>query len=83
LTLEDIAAEINYSPYHLAHIFRQQTGQTIHLYLNQMRLRTSLDYLQSGMDLTRLALTLGFSSHSHFTQAFRQAFGALPSQFRS
>jgi AraC family transcriptional regulator len=82
LTLGDIAAEINYSPYHLARIFRQQTGQTIHAYLNQIRLRTALDYLQSDMDLTRLALTLGFSSHSHFTQAFRQAFGALPSQLR-
>jgi AraC family transcriptional regulator len=53
LTLGDIAAEINYSPYHLAHIFRHETG-----------------------------LTLGFSSHSHFTQAFRRAFGALPSQLR-
>lgn len=83
LTLADIAAEINYSPYHLARIFRQQTGQTIHAYLTQIRLRTALDYLQSDMDLTRLALTLGFSSHSHFTQAFRQAFGALPSQFRT
>ena len=82
LTLEDIAAEINYSPYHLAHIFRQQTGQTIHAYLNQIRLRTALDYLQSDVNLTQLALTLGFSSHSHFTQAFRQAFGASPSQLR-
>jgi AraC family transcriptional regulator len=82
LTLEDIAAEINYSPYHLAHIFRQQTGQTIHAYLNQIRLRTALDYLQSDVDLTQLALTLGFSSHSHFTQAFRQVFGTQPSQLR-
>jgi AraC family transcriptional regulator len=83
LTLEDIAAEINYSPYHLAHIFRQQTGQTIHAYLNQIRLRTALDFLQSDVDLTQLALKLGFSSHSHFTQAFRQTFGTLPSQLRS
>lgn len=82
LTLEDIAAEINYSPYHLARIFRQQTGQTIHVYLNQIRLRTALNNLQSGTDLTQLALTLGFSSHSHFTQAFRKAFGTTPSQLR-
>ena len=82
LTLEGIAAEFNYSPYHLAHIFRQQTGQTIHAYLNQIRLRTALDYLQSDVNLTQLALTLGFSSHSHFTQAFRQAFGRSPSQLR-
>jgi len=33
-------------------------------------------------DLTMLALDTGFSSHSHFTAAFRRAFGCTPSQFR-
>jgi AraC-like DNA-binding protein len=27
-----------------------------------------------------LALDLGFSSHAHFTQAFRREFGCAPSQ---
>jgi len=39
--------------------------------------------LPSADDLTSLALDLGFSSHSHFTLAFRRAFGCTPSQFRS
>ena len=29
-----------------------------------------------------VALDLGYSSHSHFTAAFRQAFGIAPSAFR-
>ena len=29
-----------------------------------------------------LALDLGFSDHSHFTNAFREEFGAPPSAFR-
>ena len=33
-------------------------------------------------DLTALALDLGFSSHSHFTAAFRRAFGRPPAEFR-
>ena len=33
-------------------------------------------------DLTMLGLDLGFSSHSHFTTAFRQAYGRSPSEFR-
>jgi AraC-like DNA-binding protein len=33
-------------------------------------------------DLTDLALRLGFSSHSHFTAAFRKSFGCTPSHFR-
>jgi AraC-like DNA-binding protein len=34
------------------------------------------------LDLTTLALNLGFSSHSHFSAVFRRAFGLTPSQFR-
>jgi AraC-like DNA-binding protein len=33
-------------------------------------------------DLTALALDLGFSSHAHFTSAFRQTYGRTPSEFR-
>jgi AraC family transcriptional regulator len=83
LSLDQIAQEVNYSPYHLSRVFRRQTGFTIHQYLNQIRLRTALEYLcQDNSDLTRLALTLGYSSHSHFTQAFRRNFGAPPSEVR-
>ena len=31
---------------------------------------------------TNLGLDLGFSSHSHFSAAFRQAYGRSPSEFR-
>jgi AraC-like DNA-binding protein len=83
LTIERIAAEVNYSPYHLARIFREHTGITIHKFLNQVRLRTSLEIVaDGGSNLTEVAMNLGYSSHSHFTQAFRKAFGALPSQVR-
>lgn len=83
LSLDQIAQEVNYSPYYLSRVFRRQTGFTIHQYLNQIRLRTSLEYLgQENSDLTRLALTLGYSSHSHFTQAFRRNFGTPPSEVR-
>jgi AraC-like DNA-binding protein len=34
-------------------------------------------------DLTALALDLGFSSHSHFTDAFRRRFGMAPSSLRT
>lgn len=32
-----------------------------------------------GEGLTMLALELGFSSHSHFSAAFRREFGVAPS----
>jgi len=33
-------------------------------------------------DLTTLSVDLGFSSHSHFSAAFRQAYGRTPAEFQ-
>jgi AraC-like DNA-binding protein len=83
LSLETIASQVYSSPYHLCRIFQQQTGLTIHKYLNQVRLRTSLEYLtEASTDLTQLGLRLGYSSHSHFSQAFKQSFNTTPSAVR-
>lgn len=84
LSLEKIATAVYTSPYHLSRIFRKQTGFTVHNYLNQLRLRAALAYVaQTDSNLTDVGLALGYSSHSHFTQAFRRAFGTAPSTFRS
>ena len=81
LSLEEIAAHVHSSPYRLCRIFRQQTGVTIHHYLDQLRLRTALERIPDcNGDLTALALDLGYSSHSHFTYAFRRTFQMTPSQ---
>jgi AraC family transcriptional regulator len=81
--LDEIAREVGASPFNFARIFRRQTGLPVHRYLTLLRLRGSLERLaQSDVDLTILALHLGFSSHSHFTGVFRREFGETPSSFR-
>jgi AraC family transcriptional regulator len=83
-SLEEIARQLHYSPFHLCRIFRKHTGQSIRQYLNQLRLRASLEYVtQANTDLTSLALKMGFASHSHFTEAFRKTFGTPPSTLRN
>jgi AraC-like DNA-binding protein len=84
LGLSTIAAEIGASPYHLARMFRRHAGLTIHGYLTQLRLRSALERVAEPRgDLARLALELGFCSHSHFTRSFRTAFGVPPSALRN
>jgi AraC-like DNA-binding protein len=81
--LDEVARAVHVPPFHLARIFQQQTGVPVHRYLTQLRLRASLERLAGGAsDLTALALELGFSSHSHFTDAFRREFGHAPSEVR-
>jgi AraC-like DNA-binding protein len=83
VTLDEIARAVHVSPFHLARIFQKHAGMPLHRYLNRLRLRASLEKLVDGReDLTNLALTLGFSSHSHFTGAFRREFGRAPSSIR-
>jgi AraC-like DNA-binding protein len=83
ITLDDVARAVYASPFHLARIFQQQTGVPVHRYLTQLRLRASLERLaEDDTDITVIALELGFSSHSHFTDAFRREFGRPPSKVR-
>jgi AraC family transcriptional regulator len=83
LTLLRVADGIGSSVYHLCRSFRRATGLTMHSYHEQMRLRMALERLEGGeRDLTRLALDLGYSSHSHLTSCFRRAFGLTPSATR-
>ncbi len=82
LSLEGIARSVGYSRFYLATIFRRHTGLSIHRYLNNHRLLIALESLNSGLDLTPLALRVGFSSHAHLTTAFGQQFGLPPSRAR-
>lgn len=83
ISLSDIAAEVHASPFHLARIFRAQTGFAVHEYQNQLRLRLSVERIfEPGLNLVDVALELGYASHSHFTDSFRRAFKAAPSRLR-
>lgn len=83
LTLGDLSRQTGSSLFHLCRLFRRGTGRTIHAYLNQLRLRASLaPVLDSTKDLSEIALSLGYSTHSHFTAAFRSEYGITPSSMR-
>jgi len=81
-TLSAIAAEIGVSPVYLTQVFAQVEGVPLYRYQLRLRLARALDLLADCPDLTMLALDLGFSSHSHFTAAFRQYYGRSPTEFR-
>ncbi len=82
-SLAEVSDAAGCSPFHLCRVFKRCTGVSIHRYLNSLRLRSSLDdVLDAGTHLADLADTLGYSSHSHFTDAFRREFGVTPTAVR-
>ncbi|MFC4820138.1 helix-turn-helix transcriptional regulator [Dokdonella ginsengisoli] len=81
-TLAEIAGEVGVSPVYLTQVFRQVEAMPLYRYQLRLRLARALDLLGEYDDLTRLGADLGFSSHSHFSAAFRQAYGRTPAEFQ-
>jgi len=81
-TLAEIAAEVGVSPVYLTQVFQQVEAMPLYRYHLRLRLARALDLLGNYEDLTALGLDLGFSSHSHFSAAFRQVYGRTPAEFQ-
>ncbi len=78
-TLEEIGRSVGCSPFHLSRTFSTATGMTIPQYLRQLRLERAAELLRMGkMNVTEVAMEVGYSSLSHFSQAFHGAFGCCP-----
>ena len=82
-TLREIAAEMKGSAVYLTQAFQQVEGLPLYRYHLRLRLARALDLIAQREDLSGLAQDLGFSSHSHFSAAFKQLYGLTPAEFRS
>lgn len=81
--LEQLAEHFGVSAFHLLRVFRRVTGTTPHQYHLQLRLRRALLQIDLGRErIVDIALAAGFSSHGHFSTAFRKAFGCSPLEFQ-
>jgi AraC-like DNA-binding protein len=79
LSLEELGRKIGCSPFYLSRVFSNHTGQTITQALRQLRLERAAELLQSGKyNVTEAAFEVGYSSLSHFSQAFHAAYGCCP-----
>ena len=82
-SLSALAKRVASSPFRLARLFREIAGMPVHRYHLNVRLSAALDEVfASSREITEIGIGLGFSSHSHFTAAFRRAFGVTPSALR-
>ena len=78
-SLEEISHTVGCSPFHLSRTFSAATGMTIPQYLRQLRMERAAELLRSGkFNVTEAALEVGYSSLSHFSQAFHETFGCCP-----
>lgn len=78
-SLEELGRQVGCSPFYLSRLFSQESGMTVQQYLRQVRLERAAELLRSGKcNVTEAALEVGYSSLSHFSTAFHEAFGCCP-----
>jgi len=81
-TLEKIGREVGCSPFYLSRTFSRETGMTIPQYLRKLRMERAAELLKSGKcNVTEAAMEVGYSSLSHFSQAFCQTMGCCPALY--
>jgi AraC-like DNA-binding protein len=77
--LQEIARRVGCSHFYLSRIFSQETGKTISACLRELRMERAAALLQAGkLNVTEVALEVGYSSLSHFTTTFRETFSCCP-----
>ncbi|MCC7373104.1 MAG: helix-turn-helix transcriptional regulator [Verrucomicrobiales bacterium] len=77
--LEELGRLVGCSSYYLSRTFSAEMGMTIPQYLRQLRLERAAELLRDGRhNVTEAAVEVGYSSLSHFSQAFHEHFGCCP-----
>lgn len=81
LSIENISSQFYMSKYHLMHKFKEQTGYTLHTYIQQKRLIKAISLIKKGMQITAVSMECGFGDYSSFVRAFKKHYGVSPKKY--
>ena len=83
LSLKQIAAEANLSPYHFLRIYKKTYQETPHDFATRLRIEKAKALLAKGdHNVTDACFEVGFSSLGSFSMLFTKQVGIPPSEFQ-
>jgi AraC-like DNA-binding protein len=83
ISLPDISAHANLSPYHFLRVHKLAYGETPHEFLTRLRMERAKTLLARGNhNVTEACFEVGFSSLGSFSALFRERVGVSPSEYR-
>jgi AraC family transcriptional regulator len=83
ISLRQLAAIAQLSPYHFARAFKQSFGAPPHRYHMNRRMERAKTMLEiPARSVTEVGMMLGFAETSSFTTSFRRSVGVTPSDYR-
>ena len=84
LSLNTLAAQVNFSPNHLSSIFKQETGQPFIKYLTDYRMNMAKEMLRrSSKKSNEIGIMVGYKDPHYFSYLFKKTQGVTPTQYRS
>lgn len=81
LSIENISTKFYMNKYYLMHKFKDQTGYTIHSYIQQKRLILATSLIKKGKQITEVCIECGFGDYSSFVRAFKKTFDLSPKNY--
>ncbi|MGS4681635.1 arabinose operon transcriptional regulator AraC [Enterobacter soli] len=83
IKIETLAAMVFLSPSRLAHLFKNELGQTIYAWRELQRInRAKLLIQTTSLPINKIALSVGYDDAVYFTRIFRKHNGIPPGEFK-
>ena len=84
ISLKQLAGIYFINEKYLGRTFKKETGQSVHEYLNNIRMEKATELLvHTNKPILEIAMECGFGSLSHFTRTFRARTKLTPTEYRA
>ncbi|EQB89475.1 AraC-like DNA-binding protein [Clostridium punense] len=81
LSIDVISEKFYLNKYYLMHLFKQETGYTLHNYIQKKRVIRAAEVLRSGLQAGEVCSLCGFGDYSTFVRTFKKEFNLSPKQY--